>query len=134
MNSSTVLAEVLVPVFEETLGEKPVTPLDPTTRLLGPNAPFDSMRFVSFIVAVEERLIEKTGIELTLASEKAMSLSKSPFRSLGSLAEYIAEELAGYDQLQHSGVQVCRTVGEPATGIQNKIGDDRADELRRAAG
>ncbi len=51
----------------------------------------DSMGLVQFIVLAEEQVEDRTGVELTLASDKAMSRKSSPFRTLATLAEYIDE-------------------------------------------
>ncbi|MBX7155409.1 MAG: hypothetical protein K1X91_10645 [Bacteriodetes bacterium] len=62
------------------------------TRLVGSNAVVDSVGLVSVIVDVEGRLAD-AGIDVSLLSDKAMSMQRSPFRSVDSLAEFINEEL-----------------------------------------
>ncbi len=64
------------------------------TVLFGEGGRLDSLGLVSFIVAAEQKLTEMADISLTLADEKAMSRRNSPFRTVGSLAEYIGERLA----------------------------------------
>jgi acyl carrier protein len=59
--------------------------------LLGPGSTLDSMGLVTLIVDVEQRLADEYDITVTLASEMAMSRRQSPFRSVGTLADYIAE-------------------------------------------
>jgi acyl carrier protein len=54
----------------------------------------DSMGLVQFVVMVEERIEDLTGVALTLASDKAMSRRSSPFATLQTLADYITECLA----------------------------------------
>ena len=49
----------------------------------------DSMGLVQFLVIVEERIEELTGVEARLASDKAMSQTRSPFATLGALADFI---------------------------------------------
>lgn len=61
------------------------------TLLFGAMSALDSLAFVSFIVAVEERIFEKCGVQVSLVDEKAMSLKNSPFRTIGTLTEYIEE-------------------------------------------
>jgi len=63
---------------------------------LGANAPLygkegalDSLGFVSFVLAVEQALQEKLQLPVTLSDEKAMSQKNSPFRTIGSLTEYV---------------------------------------------
>ena len=68
--------------------------IDDTTRLFGPHAIFDSIGLVSLIVEVEQAVIDTTGVSLTLADERAMSQRQSPFRSVGTLADYIVLLLA----------------------------------------
>ena len=62
---------------------------DPSTVLFGPDATIDSMALVSFIVAVEEQLHDEFGISVTLADEKAMSMERSPFRTLATFVDYV---------------------------------------------
>jgi acyl carrier protein len=67
--------------------------LQDNTPLIGPDSPVDSLGLVMIITAFEAKLNETFNAELVLASEKAMSMSKSPFRSLGTLADYAVELL-----------------------------------------
>ena len=57
--------------------------------IYGDNSPLDSLALVSLIVAVEQNIEDKFDISITLADERAMSLENSPFRTVGSLADYI---------------------------------------------
>ena len=59
------------------------------TPLIGSGAVLDSMRLVSLIVDVEQRLEEGFGIGVTIADERAMSAKRSPFRTVGSLVDYL---------------------------------------------
>jgi acyl carrier protein len=61
----------------------------PETRLLGSQSVLDSMRLVSLIIAIEREMEEASGVALTLADERALSMKESPFRSIQSLADYI---------------------------------------------
>jgi acyl carrier protein len=60
-----------------------------STVLFGEGGKLDSIGVVTLIVATEQKLEEIFGISLTLADEKAMSQERSPFRTIGSLADYI---------------------------------------------
>jgi acyl carrier protein len=62
--------------------------LDPASPLFGEHGSFDSLGLVSLILAVEEILQDEYGASVSLADERAMSRTNSPFRSIGSLAEY----------------------------------------------
>ena len=61
---------------------------DSQTPLFGRNGVFDSMGLVSLVVAVEEAIADKLGVEIALADQRAMSEKKSPFLSVRALAEY----------------------------------------------
>ena len=63
------------------------------TRLFGERGIFDSLGLVSLIVGVEEGLWDQFGKEVSLADERALSRKRSPFRSIGTLAEYAHELL-----------------------------------------
>jgi acyl carrier protein len=91
-----VLNEILFPVVDE--AKKSITSAaklgrSADSRLFGDNG-LDSLGLVRFIVMVEERLEDRTKLQLTLASDKAMSRSSSPFKTLQTLADYISECLA----------------------------------------
>jgi hypothetical protein len=62
----------------------------PETRLLGPKSVLDSMHLVNLIVTIEREMEDTLGVALTLADERALSMKASPFRSIQSLADYIA--------------------------------------------
>lgn len=62
---------------------------NPSAVLFGSGATIDSMALVSFIVAVEEQILDDLGLALTLADEKAMSMEHSPFRTLATLIDWV---------------------------------------------
>jgi len=43
------------------------------------------------IALVEENIKEKLGVDLVLADDRAFSRNNSPFRSVGTLEEYVLE-------------------------------------------
>ncbi len=89
-----VLEEVLFPLVDEmnqNMAESHLLSRSVDAILFGPEGSLDSMQLVSFVVAVEDSLFDRTGTEIILADEKAMSRRNSPFRSLAALAEYIDE-------------------------------------------
>lgn len=63
----------------------------PETLLFGPESVLDSLAFVSFIIAIEEQIFQKTGKQVSLVDERAMSQRNSPFRTVESLSKYISE-------------------------------------------
>lgn len=79
------LNEILGP--EERLGKSP------DVALIGKDARLDSLGLVNLIVLVEEKIQQEFGVGITLVDERAMSQSKSPFRTLGSLAKFVEEQL-----------------------------------------
>lgn len=64
-------------------------PIGVDTRLFGGNSPLDSTALVSLIIEVEQQISETYGIEIVIADDRAMSQQHSPFRTIGSLADYI---------------------------------------------
>ena len=61
------------------------------TVLLGEQSKIDSMGLVILIALVEENIKEKLGVDLVLADDRAFSRNNSPFRSVGTLEEYVLE-------------------------------------------
>lgn len=59
------------------------------TSLYGQNGIFDSIGLVSFIAEVEARVAEELDRDVVLADEKAMSRHRSPFRSAGTVVDYV---------------------------------------------
>jgi len=69
-----------------------ITSIDHNTPLLGSNRVLDSIGMVNLIVDIEMAFQEKE-IEISLTSEAAMSNRISPFRTIGSLCNFIANQL-----------------------------------------
>jgi acyl carrier protein len=67
-------------------GEEP----DADTELFGAEGLLDSVGLVALVVAVEERLADDLGMDVSLADEKALSQRQSPYRTVSSLAAYAA--------------------------------------------
>jgi acyl carrier protein len=63
------------------------------TPLVGPSSQLDSMALVSLVLDVEQRLEEEHGLTVSLMDERALSRKRSPFRSVGTLADYIVESI-----------------------------------------
>lgn len=66
-------------------------PLSQDTVIFGSNSNLDSLGLVNLIVGVEQGILEKLGLEIIIANEKAMSRKRSPFRTVGSLVNYTTE-------------------------------------------
>ena len=89
------LVALIVEMAQEILDAEgePSTGLTEETRLFGKEGLFDSMGLVSLIVAVEQEIEDRHGTSVALADEKALSQSSSPYRTIGTLAEYAATGL-----------------------------------------
>jgi len=58
------------------------------TALFGKEGLFDSLGLVALIVDVEQGLADLVDAPITLGDDRAMSQSRSPFRTVGALADY----------------------------------------------
>jgi D-alanine--poly(phosphoribitol) ligase subunit 2 len=81
--------------FNENLEYKIAVEKGEVAALFGREGVLDSLGLVSFVMAVEQALEDKTGVALTLADEKAMSQRNSPFRTVGTLADYATGLIQG---------------------------------------
>ncbi len=68
--------------------------LDESTRIFGKDGAFDSMQLVNLLMEVEQRVNERYGTTISIADDRAMSQQRSPFRSIGNLADYVSLLLA----------------------------------------
>ena len=68
-------------------------PLGASTALFGDDGVLDSVGLVSLVVGVEQAIEEEYGAVLSLADEKALSQRHSPYRTVGTLAEYASQAL-----------------------------------------
>lgn len=66
--------------------------ISPDARLYGRDGQLESMGLVALLIDVEEALQDE-GFSVSLSDEKAMSMSRSPFRDVSSLTGYIEELL-----------------------------------------
>lgn len=72
--------------------EKPEK-IDKHTPVYGSNGYLDSLGLVNLVVAIEEKVKETFNVSISLATEKAMSRTRSPFRDVKSLSLYLNELL-----------------------------------------
>lgn len=63
------------------------------TKLFGKEGLLDSMGLVTLVIAVEQNIEDRFGKSVALADEKALSQSRSPYRTVGTLVEYASEQL-----------------------------------------
>ena len=85
--SSDSIRRLIVDLLPDTArtGDNPV--------IFGAGGALDSLGLVNFLADLEYRLAEVYGRDLVLASERAMSRSRSPFRDVDTLTAYILELL-----------------------------------------
>ena len=67
--------------------------IGPQTRLFGKPGLFDSIGLVNLVLSVEEAVEDEYGVTISLADQRAMSQSSSPFRSMQSLAEHACRQI-----------------------------------------
>jgi acyl carrier protein len=83
------IREVLLEEYED--DDCPPPQVDPSSVLLGKSGILDSHGLVSAVVLIEEKLADDFGFEEVIADERALSMEKSPFRTVQTLAEYIMQ-------------------------------------------
>ena len=62
--------------------------VDCVTELLRDGV-LDSLALVKLVLAIEDSVEERAGIVVSLADERAVSQTSSPFRTVGTLAAYV---------------------------------------------
>ncbi|MGC8801838.1 MAG: hypothetical protein ACP5UR_16505 [Chloroflexus sp.] len=65
--------------------------INENTLLFGKGALLDSLALVTMVVNLEQRLEEEHELTLTIADDRAMSQRNSPFRSVGTLVDYLEQ-------------------------------------------
>ncbi len=60
-------------------------------RLIGKKSLLDSMDFVTLITIIEERISDQMDRDIRIVSDKAFSMERSPFYSIGTLIDYVTE-------------------------------------------
>jgi D-alanine--poly(phosphoribitol) ligase subunit 2 len=66
----------------------------PDALLLGHGKGVDSLTFVNLVVAIEEQIQNTFGKAVVLVDEDSMALQEHPFRTVGTLANYVEKVLA----------------------------------------
>ena len=61
----------------------------PDGPLFGFRSDLDSLGLVNLLVNIEENVNDEFDVSISIADHRAMSQEKSPFRSAGTLADYI---------------------------------------------
>ena len=65
----------------------------PETTLLGAGSDLDSMAIVHLIADLEGRLFDAYNLTWILADERALSRTRSPFRTVSDLTSFIIETI-----------------------------------------
>lgn len=92
MNRIIIEKTVIQTISEYCKSENINIEINLETQLIGSNRILDSMGLVNIIVDIESAFME-LNIEVMLTSESAMSSRLSPFRSVGSLCNFILNQL-----------------------------------------
>lgn len=93
--------QALLALIAETVRAYSVTlraadsPVGPDTQLFGPSGVLDSLGLVSVVVELEQTLTDRVGSNVSLMNDSAMSQTRSPFRTVRSLADYATSQLPG---------------------------------------
>ena len=59
------------------------------TVLFGEDGKLDSLGLIDLVIAVEQNIEDEFDVTITLADERAMSQETSPFKTIGTLTDYI---------------------------------------------
>ena len=59
------------------------------TVIFGKGGQLDSLGLVTLLVIIEQKIEDVFDVSITIADERAMSQKRSPFRTIGALADYI---------------------------------------------
>jgi acyl carrier protein len=75
-------------------GTPPPPTLDRDTPIFGLNGLLDSIGVVTLMVDLEQNLSDRLSLAVRIADDRAMSQRSSPFRTVGTLTDFIASQLA----------------------------------------
>jgi acyl carrier protein len=64
------------------------------TRLFGTEFGLDSLDLVTFTMELEEQVRQEFGVSLTIADERAVSMKRSPFATVGTMVAFVVQRLA----------------------------------------
>ena len=59
------------------------------TPLFGENSNIDSLGLVTLMVSIEHKIEDEFDLSITIADERAMAQKNSPFKTIGTLTEYV---------------------------------------------
>lgn len=83
------IRSMLVDSLDQYFGQTGTAPeVNDDLRLFGRDAPLDSLALVTVLVSFEAALNDQFGTQIVLADERAMSMERSPFRTVSTLVDY----------------------------------------------
>lgn len=91
--TQTEIVELLSRVFSESLPHRTLPAADAV--LFGPDGVLDSMDLVNFAADVEDEVNDTYDADVIVADARALSRTRSPFRSIEALGAYCLEQLGG---------------------------------------
>lgn len=83
------IKEIIIESLKESESSYIKDNLSSQTHIFGDEGRLDSLGLVTFLVTVEQKIEDEYTVNLTIADEKAMSQKNSPFKTIGSLTEYL---------------------------------------------
>lgn len=92
MTNQSIISLIIAKIqaYNENLDEQIDLSAGADSVLFGEGGVLTSVDFVTLVLDIEEAVEDATGKSITLADERAMSQKHSPFRTIGTLADYIA--------------------------------------------
>ena len=87
------LVKSAVDEINEELDQDRLRNVTEETLLFGDEERIDSLSLVVLIASLEQEVEEAFGVPVELADEKAMSRHRSPYRTVGTLTDFILEQL-----------------------------------------
>lgn len=92
MNKAQIRSVVIDSVREYLESEEAEIEVNEDVVLFGTGGIVDSMGLVNIIVDIESKFLDE-GFEVSLTSERAVSRQTSPFKTVSTLIEFIAEDI-----------------------------------------
>lgn len=92
-DSAFQIVKAAIEELADELGYDHLRNVTAETPLFGGEHGVDSLTLVRLVADVEREAEEKFGKRVVLADELAMSRRNSPFRTIGSLSEFLQEQL-----------------------------------------
>ncbi len=90
ITDEAILAVVMQAMRTMNAARPPASSLvvSPDAALFGPDSPLDSLGLLTLLLDIEEDM-QRAGCPVLLSDDRAMSQTRSPFRSVSTLVDYI---------------------------------------------